>query len=81
MNIVVIYDLTLTIEAEEQDKLDFYNELQDLLEKLPGRDVNIVMGDANVKLGGCNVGYEDVMDRFADGTKTENDKDIREYTK
>ena len=30
------------------------------------------MGDANAQVGGCNVGYEDVMGRFADGTMTEN---------
>ena len=70
MNIRVIY--APTYAAEEQDKLDFYNELQDVLEKLPGRDVNIVIGDANAKIGGCNVGYEDVMGRFADGTMNDN---------
>ena len=36
------------------------NDLQDVLEKLPGRDVNIVTGDDNTKTGGCNVCYEDV---------------------
>ena len=30
------------------------------------------MGDANAQVGGCNVGYEDVMGRFADGTMNDN---------
>ena len=51
MNKVVFY--APTNEAEEQD----------ILEKLP-RYKKIVMGDANAKVGGCKVGYEDVIDRF-----------------
>ena len=30
------------------------------------------MGDANTQVGGYNVGYEDVMGCFAEGTMTEN---------
>ena len=66
MNTLVFY--VPTNATEEQEKLDFCNELQGVLEKLPWRDV---MGDANAQVGGCNVGYEDVISRFEDGTMTE----------
>ena len=64
MNIVVICDLWSNNEIEEQDKRDFYNDLQDVMEQLPGRDENIVMWDNHAKMVECNVGYEDVMGRF-----------------
>ena len=48
MNIVVIY--APTNEAEDQDKVDFYYELQDIVEKFPRRYINIIMGYANAKI-------------------------------
>ena len=63
MNIVVIY--APTNAAEEKDKLDFYNELQVVLESAWKR---CEYCNANAQVEGCNVGYEDLMGCFADGT-------------
>ena len=43
-----------TNEASEEEKEDFYKELQAVLEQVPGRDVKIVMGDINAKVGTDN---------------------------
>ena len=70
MNVVQIYAPTEV--ATEDDKDDFYNKLQVVLDKLPKKDVNIVMGDANAKIGSDNTGYEDIMGRHGLGTMNNN---------
>ena len=45
--------------AEVKD--DFYDQLQMVLEQVPCRDVKIVMGDMNAKVGMDNTGREEVM--------------------
>ena len=59
LNIVQIYAPTET--ASDEDKDAFYSLLQGVIDKLSRKDVNIVMGDANAKIGQDNTGYEDVM--------------------
>ena len=59
LNLIQIY--APTNEALDEDKEDFYNKLQDVYNKLPKKDVNIVLGDANAKIGQDNTGYELVM--------------------
>ena len=43
------------------DKNNFYNKLHVFLDKLPKKDVNNLMGDANASIGSDNIGYEDMM--------------------
>lgn len=50
-----------TNEATEEAKDDFYDQLQMVLEQVPSRDVKIVMGDMNAKVGMDNAGREEVM--------------------
>ena len=52
-----------TNEATEEAKDDFYDQLQTVLEQVPCRDVKIVMGDMNAKVGIDNTGREEVMDK------------------
>ena len=40
-----------TNDATEEVKDDFYDQLQMVLEQVPCRDVKIVMGDMNAKVG------------------------------
>ena len=70
MNVVQIYAPT---EVSTEDvKEDFYSRLQAVLDKLPKKDVNIVMGDANAKIGADNTGYEDIMGKHGLGTMNNN---------
>ena len=70
MNIVQVY--APTNEAEEEDKEEFYNKLQAILTKLPNKDINIVMGDLNAKVGEDNRHYEQVMGKHGLGQINDN---------
>ena len=50
-NITVIQAYASTSNAEEADVEWFYEDLQDLLELTPKKDVLLIIGDWNAKLG------------------------------
>ena len=50
-NIMVIQVYTLTSNAEEAEVERFYEDLQDLLELTPKKDVLFIIGDWNAKVG------------------------------
>ena len=50
-NITVIQDYALTSNAEEAEVERFYEDLQDLLELTPKKDVLFIIGDWNAKVG------------------------------
>ena len=51
LNITVIQVYALTSNAEEAEVEWFYEDLQDLLELTPKKDVLFIIGDWNVKVG------------------------------
>ena len=50
-NITVIQAYTPTSNAEEAEVEQFYEDLQDLLELTPKKDVLFIIGDWNAKVG------------------------------
>ena len=50
-NVTVIQVYVLTSNAEEAEVEQFYEDLQDLLELTPQKDVLFVIGDWNAKVG------------------------------
>ena len=50
-NITVIQVYALTTNAEEAEVERFYEDLQDLLELTPRKDVLFIIGDWNAKVG------------------------------
>ena len=50
-NIMVIQDYALTSKVEEAEVERFYEDLQDLLELTPIKDVLFIIGDWNAKVG------------------------------
>ena len=61
-NITVIQVYALTHNAEEAEVEWFYEDLQDLLELTPKRDVLFIIGDWNTKVG--NQEIPRVIDKF-----------------
>ena len=70
MNIIRIYAPTNDDDEEEKD--NFYNRLQTVIGGLPNKDLNIIMGDANAKVGEDNTGYEETMGKHRVGQMNEN---------
>ena len=50
-NIMVIQVYALTSNTEEAEVEQFYEDLQDLLELTPQKDILFIIGDWNVKVG------------------------------
>ncbi|XP_048770307.2 craniofacial development protein 2-like [Ostrea edulis] len=61
-----------TNEAEESEKDDFYNALQATVDKTPKRDILIIMGDLNAKVGSDGVGRETEIGPHGIGNMNEN---------
>ncbi|XP_061175584.1 uncharacterized protein LOC133184509 [Saccostrea echinata] len=61
-----------TNTADEETKEDFYTKLQAAVDKAPRRDMKILMGDMNAKIGSDNYGKEFIMGTQALGNMNEN---------
>ncbi|KAJ3602989.1 hypothetical protein NHX12_030733 [Muraenolepis orangiensis] len=61
-----------TNDTVDDVKARFYDSLNHLLGRVGARDFIILMGDFNVKIGGRNEGYEEVMGKHGVGKMNEN---------
>ena len=71
-NIMVILVYAPTSNAEESEVEQFYEDLQDLLERTPKKDVLFITGDSNAKTG--NQKMPGVSGKFALGVQNETGK-------
>ena len=69
LNIIQCY--TPTNDKDEETKEVFYNKLQTLCDKLKEKDMTILLGDLNTKIGSDNSGYEKVIGRQGLGRMNE----------
>ena len=70
MNVIRCY--APTNDSEDDQKDSFYLQLERVLNDLRDKDVNILMGDFNAKVGADNTGYEEIMGRHALGEMNDN---------
>ncbi|VDP56553.1 unnamed protein product [Schistosoma curassoni] len=76
MNIIQCY--APTNYTNDDIKGQFYEGLQSIIEKCPRKDLTILMGDLNAKVGIDNTGYEDIMGRHGlTGRETKMEKDLQ----
>ena len=68
-NITVIQDYTLTSNAEEAEVERFYDDLQDLLELTPKKDVLFIIANWNAKVGCQEI--PEVTGKFGLGVQNE----------
>lgn len=70
LNVVKCY--APTNDSNDETKEIFYNRLQSVLDKQKNKDVVILMGDFNAKIGLIKRGFEEVMGQQGLGTVNEN---------
>ncbi|VDO59702.1 unnamed protein product [Schistosoma margrebowiei] len=72
MNIIQCYAPTNDYNEDAKDQ--FYNRLQSIVGKCQTKDLTILMGDFNAKVGTDNTGHEGIMGRHGLGERNENDR-------
>ena len=76
-NITVIQVYALTSNAKEAEVEQFYEDLQDLLELTPKKDVLSIWGDWNAKVGSQEI--PEVTDKFCLGVRNEAGQRLTEF--
>ena len=74
-NITVIQIYALISNAEEAEVERFYEDLQDLLELIPPKDVLFIIGDWNAKVGSQEI--PGVTDKFGLGVQNKSGQRLR----
>ena len=77
VSIIMCYAPTNT--SEEEDKKSFYAQLQSVLDKIPNRDMLILMGNMNAKVGPDNTDREREMGRQGLGEMNENGEMLADF--
>ena len=77
LNITVIQVYALTSSAEEAEVERFYEDLQDLLELTPPKDVLFIIGDWNAKVGSQEIPGE--TGKFGLGVQNEAGQRLIEF--
>ena len=77
-NITVIQVYAPTSNAEEAEVERFYEDLQDLLELTPKKDVLFIIGDWNAKVGSQET--PGVTGKFGLGVQNEAGKNLTEFS-
>ena len=76
-NITVLQVYALTCHAEEVETEWFYEDLQDLLEVKPQKDVLFIIGDWNAKVGSQEIPR--VTSKFSLGVQNEAEQRLIEF--
>ena len=72
VTIIQCYAFTNVAAIEEKDEL--YQQIQAAIDKRPKKDMKILMGDTNAKVGADNTNSEHIMGRHGIGVQNENGK-------
>ena len=70
--LTVIQTYAATNDAVDEEKDEFYNQLQDTISSCNRHDMIVLMDDLNAKIRGNNANREEVMGRFGVGVMNDN---------
>ena len=76
-SITVIQVCAPTSNAEEAEVERFYEDLQDLLEQTPKKEVLFIIGDQNAKVGSQEI--SGITGKFSLGVQNEAEHSLREF--
>ncbi|XP_016299301.1 uncharacterized protein LOC107656114 [Sinocyclocheilus anshuiensis] len=79
LNIAVIQVYAPTSDSTEEEVETFYGQLEHTIEELPKKDVKIVIGDWNAKVGTDNLGWEQVMGCHSYGQRNNRGERLLEF--
>ncbi|ESO11877.1 hypothetical protein HELRODRAFT_166961 [Helobdella robusta] len=79
IDVVVIYAPTMDHSYAEIEA--FYDQLKQTLNVLPKKDVKIITGDWNAKIGRDNIGFEEVMGKYGIGNRNNRGERLLEFAK
>ena len=68
-----------TNDAMDEEKDEFYNQLQDTVSSCNRHDMIVVIRDLNAKLGDNNTNREEVMGKFGVGAMNDNGERLCEF--
>ncbi len=79
LNLSVIQIYAPTADKKEEEIEQFYQDLEQLLEDIPNKDIKIITGDWNAKVGMDNTGWERVMMKYGYGEMNDRGERLLEF--
>lgn len=79
MHLTVIQVYAPTSNSSDEDIDEFYRQLEETLASINRKDVKIVIGDWNAKVGDDNTGMEMVMGRYGYGERNDRGERLIEF--
>jgi hypothetical protein len=79
LNFAVVQVYAPTADSTEEDIETFYEQLKETLRSIPKKDMKLIMGDWNAKVGTDRGGWEHVMGRYGFGTRNERGERMLEF--
>ena len=77
--LTVIQTYAPTNDATDEEKDEFYNQLQYSVSSCNSHDMIVVMGDLNAKVGSNNTNREDIMGKFGVGVINDNGERLCDF--
>ena len=77
-NISILHCYAPTSAADDAEMTDFYNTLQEAIDTIPNRDVRVVMGEMNTKVG-AKVGADATCGEYGLGEQNERGEELVEF--
>ena len=77
--LVIVSVYAPTNDASEEEKITFYESLQTTLNKINNREIVVLAGDLNAKIGSDNTNKEQVMGKHALGSMNNNGEHLTDF--